>query len=208
MVAQCPHKALAPSQDQHASTSASSPGTGPYLCPPEEEGERSGSSPLEGSSSSPEEPQTHRGLRAYRWKKSWKQPVEVNLSLLNPTLMSPFSQGYLNPPLIYLTPVKKNMGGLNFFTDFFILFFIFLTSVAMATINGVQTCVNVCDWLAVIWCSYGNHRWNGDCRRWLFFLFQSVQLKGETAWFDFCLLFFPHRWTYMVAILNTLSTAI
>lgn len=110
MVAQCPHKALAPatgSQDQHASTSASSPGTGPYLCPPEEEGERSGSSPLEGSSSSPEEPQTHRGLRTHRWKKSWKHPTEVNLSLLTPTLMSPFNQGYLNPPLIYLTPVKN-----------------------------------------------------------------------------------------------------
>ncbi|XP_018531501.1 protein lin-28 homolog B isoform X1 [Lates calcarifer] len=72
MVAQCPHKALAPatgSQDQHASTSASSPGTGPYLCPLEEE-ERSGSSPLEGSSSSPEEPHTHRGPRTQRWRKS------------------------------------------------------------------------------------------------------------------------------------------
>lgn len=71
MVAQCPHKALAPatgSQDQHASTSAFSPGTGPYLCPPEEE-ERSGSSPLEGSSSSPEEPHT-RGPRTQRWRKS------------------------------------------------------------------------------------------------------------------------------------------
>ncbi|XP_056261761.1 protein lin-28 homolog B, partial [Seriola aureovittata] len=72
MVAQCPHKALAPatgSQDQHASTSASSPGTGPYLCPLEEE-ERSGSSPLEGSSSSPEEPHTHHGPRTQRWRKS------------------------------------------------------------------------------------------------------------------------------------------
>ncbi|XP_041660699.1 protein lin-28 homolog B [Cheilinus undulatus] len=71
MVAQCPHKALAPtsgSQDQQASTSAFSPGTGPYLCPPEEE-ERSGSSPLEGSSSSPEEPHT-RGPRTQRWRKS------------------------------------------------------------------------------------------------------------------------------------------
>ncbi|KAM6992509.1 LOW QUALITY PROTEIN: protein lin-28 homolog B [Tautogolabrus adspersus] len=60
MVAQCPHKALAPasgSQEQQASTSAFSPGTGPYLAPPEEE-ERSGSSPLEGSSSSPEESHT------------------------------------------------------------------------------------------------------------------------------------------------------
>ncbi|XP_078131295.1 protein lin-28 homolog B isoform X1 [Sander vitreus] len=72
MVAQCPHKALAPatgSQDQHASTSAFSPGTGPYLCPPEEE-ERAASSPLEGSSSSPEEPHTHRGPRIQRWRKS------------------------------------------------------------------------------------------------------------------------------------------
>ncbi|XP_068199366.1 protein lin-28 homolog B [Antennarius striatus] len=71
MVAQCPHKAPAPatgSQDQHASTSAFGPGTGPYLCPPEEE-ERSGSSPLEGSSSSPEEPHT-RGPRTQRWRKS------------------------------------------------------------------------------------------------------------------------------------------
>ncbi|TNN62370.1 Protein lin-28 B [Liparis tanakae] len=65
MVAQCPHKALAPasgSQDQHASTSA-------FLGPPEE-GERSGSSPLEGSSSSPEEPHTHCGPRTQRWRKS------------------------------------------------------------------------------------------------------------------------------------------
>ncbi|KAG7472975.1 lin-28-like B [Solea senegalensis] len=72
MVAQCPHKAPAPptgSQDQHASTSAPIPGTGPYLCPPEEE-EHSGSSPLEGSSSSPEEPHTHRGPRTQRWRKS------------------------------------------------------------------------------------------------------------------------------------------
>ncbi|CAB1424150.1 unnamed protein product [Pleuronectes platessa] len=72
MVAQCPHKALAPptgSQDQHASTSATSPGAGPYLGPQEEE-ERSGSSPLEGSSSSPEEPHTHRGPRTQRWRKS------------------------------------------------------------------------------------------------------------------------------------------
>lgn len=69
MVAQCPQKALAPgSQDQHASTSAFSPGAGPYLCPPEEE-ERLGSSPLEGSSSSPEEPHTH-GPRTQRWRKS------------------------------------------------------------------------------------------------------------------------------------------
>uniref|UniRef100_A0A3Q4BIK0 CSD domain-containing protein n=1 Tax=Mola mola TaxID=94237 RepID=A0A3Q4BIK0_MOLML len=68
MVAQCPHKALAPgSQDQHASTSAFSPAGGPYLCPPEEE-ERSGSSPLEGSSSSPEEP--HVRPRTRRWRKS------------------------------------------------------------------------------------------------------------------------------------------
>lgn len=72
MVAQCPHKALAPaagSQDQQASTSASAPGTGPHLCLPEEE-ERSGSSPLEGSSSSPEEPHTHRSSRTQRWRKS------------------------------------------------------------------------------------------------------------------------------------------
>ncbi|XP_060947997.1 protein lin-28 homolog B [Limanda limanda] len=72
MVAQCPHKALTPpsgSQDQHASTSATSPGAGPYLSPQEEE-ERSGSSPLEGSSSSPEEPHTHRGPRTQRWRKS------------------------------------------------------------------------------------------------------------------------------------------
>uniref|UniRef100_A0AAQ4S6E5 Lin-28 homolog B (C. elegans) n=1 Tax=Gasterosteus aculeatus aculeatus TaxID=481459 RepID=A0AAQ4S6E5_GASAC len=75
MVAQCPHKAPAPatgSQDQHVSTSALSPGGGPLLGPPEEEGEeqRSGSSPLEGSSSSPEEPHTHRGPRTQRWRKS------------------------------------------------------------------------------------------------------------------------------------------
>lgn len=73
MVAQCPHKALAPttdSQDPHAFTSASSPGTEPHLYPPEEEEERCGSSPLEGSSSSPEEPQTHRGHQAQRWRKS------------------------------------------------------------------------------------------------------------------------------------------
>ncbi|XP_072307940.1 protein lin-28 homolog B [Eucyclogobius newberryi] len=79
MVAQCPHKALAPlsgSQDpQHASTSASSSGTGSghYLCAPEEEeGGRggSGSSPLEGSSSSPEETHSLRAPRSQRWRKS------------------------------------------------------------------------------------------------------------------------------------------
>ncbi|KAM8832226.1 protein lin-28 homolog B isoform 3-T3 [Spinachia spinachia] len=64
MVAQCPHKAPAPatgSQDQRASTSAFSP---------EEGEERSGSSPLEGSSSSPEEPHAHRGPPTHRWRKS------------------------------------------------------------------------------------------------------------------------------------------
>ncbi|XP_075869618.1 protein lin-28 homolog B isoform X2 [Nelusetta ayraudi] len=72
MVAQCPHKTLTPSgsQDQHASsTSAFGPGTGHYLYLPEEEEQRSGSSPLEGSSSSPEEPHT-RGPRTQRWRKS------------------------------------------------------------------------------------------------------------------------------------------
>lgn len=69
MVAQCPHKALAPaSQDQHASTSAFGPGTAPYLYCPEEE-EHASSSPLEGSSSSLEEPHT-RGPRTQRWRKS------------------------------------------------------------------------------------------------------------------------------------------
>ncbi|TNM94877.1 protein lin-28 homolog B isoform X2 [Takifugu rubripes] len=68
MVAQCPHKALAPgSQDQPPSTSAFGPGTAPYLYSPEEE-EHAGSSPLEGSSSSPEEPHT-RGPRTQRWRK-------------------------------------------------------------------------------------------------------------------------------------------
>ncbi|KAM6953930.1 protein lin-28 homolog B [Aplochiton taeniatus] len=72
MVAQCPHKALAPSsgsQDPHALLS--SPGSGTYLYPPEEE-EHSSSSPLEGhSSSSPEEPtQSHRRSQgSQRWRK-------------------------------------------------------------------------------------------------------------------------------------------
>lgn len=72
MVAQCPHKTLAPSgsQDQHASsTSAFGPGTSHYLYLPEEEEQRSGSSPLTGSSSSPEEPHS-RGARTQRWRKS------------------------------------------------------------------------------------------------------------------------------------------
>ncbi|XP_051909142.1 protein lin-28 homolog B-like isoform X2 [Hippocampus zosterae] len=72
MVAQCPHKALAPpagSQDQHASTSASSPGSSAYLGPPEDE-ERRGASPFGGSSSSPEEPHGQRGPRTRRWRKS------------------------------------------------------------------------------------------------------------------------------------------
>uniref|UniRef100_A0A3Q2XW51 Lin-28 homolog B (C. elegans) n=2 Tax=Hippocampus comes TaxID=109280 RepID=A0A3Q2XW51_HIPCM len=72
MVAQCPHKALAPpagSQDQHASTSASSPGSSAYLGPPEDE-DRRGASPLGGSSSSPEEPNSQRGPRTRRWRKS------------------------------------------------------------------------------------------------------------------------------------------
>lgn len=91
MVAQCPHKALAPasgSQDQHASTSA-------FLCPPEE-GERSGSSPLEGSSSSPEEPHTHCGPRTQRWRKSWIQGNRFTANPLPP--LSPLNQGYLKPP--------------------------------------------------------------------------------------------------------------
>ncbi|XP_008311321.1 protein lin-28 homolog B isoform X2 [Cynoglossus semilaevis] len=70
MVAQCPHKALAPptgSQEQQASTSALSPGTGPHHL---EEEERSGSPPIEGASSSPEEPHTHRGPRTQRRRKS------------------------------------------------------------------------------------------------------------------------------------------
>lgn len=125
MVAQCPHKALAPatgSQDQHASTSASSPGTGPHLCPPEEEGgERSSSSPLEGSSSSPEEPHPHRGPRTQRWKKSWKQPTQVNLSPLNPgphvSLLSRTPEW--SPPSSTSHQWKK-MGGLNFFTFIFL----------------------------------------------------------------------------------------
>uniref|UniRef100_A0A3P9KVX3 Lin-28 homolog B (C. elegans) n=1 Tax=Oryzias latipes TaxID=8090 RepID=A0A3P9KVX3_ORYLA len=73
MMAQCPHKPLAPSalgpQDPHASTSASSPGPRPYLSLPEEE-ERSGSSPQEGCSFSLEEPHIHRGSRTQRRKKS------------------------------------------------------------------------------------------------------------------------------------------
>uniref|UniRef100_A0A3B3BJT5 Lin-28 homolog B (C. elegans) n=1 Tax=Oryzias melastigma TaxID=30732 RepID=A0A3B3BJT5_ORYME len=67
MMAQCPHKALAPPasgpQDPHASTSASGPGARPYLSLPEEE-ERPG------SSGSLEEPHTHRGSRTQRRKKS------------------------------------------------------------------------------------------------------------------------------------------
>lgn len=143
MVAQCPHKALAPatgSQDQHASTSASSPGTGPYLCPLEEE-ERSGSSPLEGSSSSPEEPHTHRGLRTQRWRKSWKRPTEVNRSPLNPphsphphfpgqpSCLPPKSKDTWSPaPFIYLTPVKKweVLISLLLFYLFAFVFFFFL----------------------------------------------------------------------------------
>ncbi|KAK6297163.1 hypothetical protein J4Q44_G00317460 [Coregonus suidteri] len=65
MVAQCPQKALAPptgSQD-HLYPSHSA-----HLYPPDEEA-RSGSSPLEGPSSSPEEPpQSHRG-GPQRWRK-------------------------------------------------------------------------------------------------------------------------------------------
>ena len=127
--------------------------------------------------------------------------------------MSPLNQGYLKPPLIYLTPVKKWEVLISlplFYLFFFVCFFIFLTSAAMATITGVRTCVNVCDWLAVIWCSYGNHRWNGDCREWLFYLFQSVQLKSETtwyeSWFDF-FFFFPFfsSWTYVLAIFFSYS---
>ncbi|KAM8846137.1 protein lin-28 homolog B [Synchiropus picturatus] len=68
MVAQCPHKTLSPTagSQEHAS----SPGAGPYLYPPEEEEQRSGSSPLEGSSSSPEEPHSQHGPRSRRWRKS------------------------------------------------------------------------------------------------------------------------------------------
>ncbi|KAK9956908.1 hypothetical protein ABG768_014610 [Culter alburnus] len=64
MVAQCPHKrALSPStsQDpQRPSTSAQS----------QEEESRSGSSPREGPSSSPEEA-SQRGSHSQRWRKSW-----------------------------------------------------------------------------------------------------------------------------------------
>lgn len=52
-------------------------------------------------------------------------------------------QGYLKLPFIYLTPVKK-WGVLISFTFIFFYFFC-LTIAAMATINGVRTCVNVCD---------------------------------------------------------------
>ena len=193
MVAQCPHKALAPatgSQDQHASTSAFSPGTGPYLCPPEEE-ERSGSSPLEGSSSSPEEPHT-RGPRTQRWRKSWKQPVEVNLFTANPwpsCLPPPPPQSRIPKaptPLIYLTPVKKKwevLISLHFilFVFFFIIFF-FKPAQLWQRSPGYRRA-----WMCVTDSqSYGKHRWSGDCREWLFFffsLFQSVQLKSETTWY-------------------------
>lgn len=127
MVAQCPHKALAPatgSQDQHASTSAFSPGTGPYLCPPEEE-ERSGSSPLEGSSSSPEEPHT-RGPRTQRWRKSWKQPIEVNLSPLTPwPSCLPLNQGYLKPPPSSTSHLWKKWEVLISQLLFYLFFYFF-----------------------------------------------------------------------------------
>lgn len=91
-----------------------------------------------------------------------------------------------NPhPLIYLTPVKKN--GRSWFLYFYFICCcccFFLTSAAMATITGVRTCVNVCDWLTVIWCSYGNQPWNGDCREWQLFLFQSVLVESETTWYE------------------------
>ena len=68
-------------------------------------------------------------------------------------LMSPLNQGYLNPhcppPPHLPRTCEKKWEVLIFFT--FILFafnfLIFLTSAAMATINGVRTSVNVCDWL-------------------------------------------------------------
>lgn len=131
MVAQCPQKALAPpsgSQDQHASTSASSPGAaaGPYLCPPEEE-ERSGSSPLEGSSSSPEEPHTHRGPRTQRWRKYW--------TFSSRSIKHPSSTSHL---------WTNGRSQILYFC--FICCFSFLTSAAMATIIGVRTCMNVCNW--------------------------------------------------------------
>lgn len=105
--------------------------------------------------------------------------------------VSPQSRIPETPTLIYLTPVKKY--GRSYFLYFYFICLIFfcLTSAAMATINGVRTCVNVCDWLAVLWCSYGSHHRNGDCREWLFFsCFKSVQLKSETTWYESWLLFF------------------
>lgn len=173
MVAQCPHKAPAPatgSQDQHVSTSALSPGGGPLLGPPEEEGEeqRSGSSPLEGSSSSPEEPHTHRGPRTQRWRKSWIRAgggeTFHRYPFLPPTVVSPLNQGYLNPPshFIYLTPAKNNNGTSRF------LHLCFPDSAARAAIIGVD--VTACDPPAVSWCVHGNRCWNGDRGDGLFFL--------------------------------------
>lgn len=159
MVAHCPHRALTPSsgsQDPYASTSASASATGPYLCPPEEE-QRSGSSPPEGSSSSNEEPHTQRGSRTQRWRKSWKRPPPMTpspptrgelwwLNLL--TLAFILNQGYLeapphfNPPLIYLTPVEKNI---EVFIVFYFEIMIFLNQHGYGN-DHLGTSVCECVW--------------------------------------------------------------
>lgn len=212
MVAQCPHKALAPptgSQEQQASTSALSPGTGPHHL---EEEERSGSPPIEGASSSPEEPHTHRGPRTQRRRKSWKQPF-IPASLLN--------QGYTWSPLppSSTSHLWNKNGGLIFLT--FILFFfthVFLTSAAMATINGVRTCAcdwltdqptdSLTDWLTDWLTAEDNHHWTGDCREWLWLVSRKDSFNYTHTHTHLCLcvnlglsclvlVSFGHRWTFV-----------
>lgn len=165
MVAQCPHKALAPatgSQDQHASTSAFSPGTGPYLCPPEEE-ERSGSSPLEGSSSSPEEPHT-RGPRTQRWRKSWKQPIEVKPFTANPwPSCLPSIKDTWSPPSS-TSHLWKKWEVLIFFTFFKILFRFFFPNQRSYGNDHRGTDVCECVWLT---CSHLVQLWQPPLEWWL-----------------------------------------
>lgn len=212
MVAQCPHKALVPgSQDQHASTSAFSPGTGPYLCPPDEE-ERSGSSPLEGSSSSPEESHT-RGPRTQRWRKSWKQPIEVNLSPLNPwPSCFPSIKDISIPHHPRHLPHTCEKNGRSWFLYFYFLFvFHYVSNQRSYGDDHRGTDVRECVWLT---CSRLVQLRQPALEWWLqgvtvflfFFLFQSVLVERETTWYeswfhDLFFVFFPHfctSWTFCV----------
>lgn len=126
-----------------------------------------------------------------------KQPIEVYLSLLTPDPHVSLQSRIPKPPLIYLTPVKKWEVLISLLIFYF---FIILTSVVMATINGVQTCE--CVWLT---CSHLVQLWEPPLEWWLqamtVFL---VSISAAQGWNNMVWFFFScfSCWTYMLAILK------